>query len=171
MDEIDRLGLVILDGAQKNFVAFEQLAGSTRLGTIVFATVLMLAVLTALGIYLYIIRTKNRQEQAMQDALREALASAQNANDAKSRFLSNMSHDIRTPMNAIIGMTAIAGMNLEEPAKVKDCLNKISVSSKHLLGPVSYTHLVVLIATMMWLFFGFSIDFFLDWRFMYFFFI
>ena len=137
LDEIDRLGLVILDGAQKNFVAFEQLAGSTRLGTIVFATVLMLAVLTALGIYLYIIRTKNRQEQAMQDALREALASAQNANDAKSRFLSNMSHDIRTPMNAIIGMTAIAGMNLEEPAKVKDCLNKISVSSKHLLGLIN----------------------------------
>ena len=44
----------------------------------------------------------------MQDALREALASAQNANDA-NRFLSNMSHDIRTPMNAIIGMTAIVG--------------------------------------------------------------
>ena len=55
------------------------------------------------------------------------------ANLAKSNFLSSMSHDIRTPMNAIIGMTAIARANLHEPEKVNGCLGKINVSSMHLL--------------------------------------
>ncbi len=58
---------------------------------------------------------------------------AQNANLAKSRFLSSMSHDIRTPMNAIIGMTTIATNNLDNKEKLKECLNKINSSSNHLL--------------------------------------
>ncbi len=56
------------------------------------------------------------------------------ANKAKSEFLSNMSHDIRTPMNGIVGMTAIAVANINDTARVKDCLTKITISSKHLLG-------------------------------------
>ncbi len=56
---------------------------------------------------------------------------------AKSAFLANMSHDMRTPMNAIIGMTSIAGAHADEPDTVRDCLKKISFSSSHLLGLIN----------------------------------
>lgn len=67
-------------------------------------------------------------------ALKEAYEAADRASRAKTEFLSNMSHDIRTPMNAIIGMTAIAGANIENQDRVLDCLSKITQSSRHLLG-------------------------------------
>lgn len=59
-------------------------------------------------------------------ALKEAYQTAENASRAKTDFLSNMSHDIRTPMNAIIGLTAIAGANIENQDKVIECLGKIT---------------------------------------------
>ena len=68
-----------------------------------------------------------------QQELKEALVAAHTANEAKSAFLSQMSHDIRTPMNAIIGMTTIARQNIENKVKTLDCLNKIGSSSAHLL--------------------------------------
>lgn len=70
-------------------------------------------------------------------SLREARLEAERANRAKSEFLSNMSHDIRTPMNAISGMTAIAVANIDNPETVKDCLGKITTSNKHLLGLIN----------------------------------
>lgn len=73
------------------------------------------------------------EERKTKRALQTALASAEQANRAKSDFLSAMSHDIRTPMNAIMGMTALAIAHLDDPARIEDCLQKISVSSKHLL--------------------------------------
>ena len=74
--------------------------------------------------------------QQMKD-LRRAMKEAERANRAKSEFLSNMSHDIRTPMNAIVGMTAIAEAHLDNMAQVKDCLRKIELSSRHLLGLIN----------------------------------
>lgn len=71
------------------------------------------------------------------EMLREALDMAECANRAKSDFLSRMSHDIRTPMNAIIGMVDIANTNLSNPLKIQDCLKKISLSSQHLLGLIN----------------------------------
>lgn len=68
-----------------------------------------------------------------QEALRDALALAEEANAAKSDFLSRMSHDIRSPLNVIIGMTEIAAANLDKPEKIQDCLRKTEVSSKFLL--------------------------------------
>ncbi|MCI2048555.1 MAG: response regulator [Lachnospiraceae bacterium] len=65
--------------------------------------------------------------------LAASLKEATQASKAKSDFLSSMSHDIRTPMNAIVGMTAIARRSIEEPEQVKDCLNKIDLASRHLL--------------------------------------
>lgn len=62
---------------------------------------------------------------------------ASRANKAKSEFLSNMSHDIRTPMNAIVGMTAIAAANIDDKMQVQNSLKKISLSSKHLLGLIN----------------------------------
>lgn len=76
-------------------------------------------------------------EYSQQQSLQQALLSAQTANAAKSRFLSNMSHDIRTPINGIVGMTAIAERNAENPERVRDCLNKISISSRHLIGLIN----------------------------------
>lgn len=67
-------------------------------------------------------------------ALREACEAANNANASKSEFLSRMSHDIRTPMNGIIGMTAIAGTYIDDREKVSDCLDKITASSQQLLA-------------------------------------
>lgn len=69
--------------------------------------------------------------------LRMALDEAEQANHAKSDFLSRMSHDIRTPLNAIIGMTEIADAHLGEPEKIHDCHKKIALSSQHLLGLVN----------------------------------
>ena len=62
---------------------------------------------------------------------------ARKAAALKARFLSNMSHDIRTPMNAIVGLTAIAGANIESQDRVIECLSKITKSSRHLLGLIN----------------------------------
>ncbi len=69
--------------------------------------------------------------------LNEARDEAVNANKAKSEFLSNMSHDIRTPMNAIVGMTAIATANIDDKQQLMNCLKKITLSSRHLLGLIN----------------------------------
>lgn len=79
---------------------------------------------------------KEKEEQA-RNLLKEMCDVAVHANAAKSEFLSRMSHDIRTPMNAIIGMTAIAGTHLDEPERVSDCLAKITTSSRHLLSLIN----------------------------------
>ena len=72
--------------------------------------------------------------QELNAKLQVAVEKAESANRAKSTFLSNMSHDIRTPMNAIVGLTAIAGANIESQDRVIECLSKITKSSRHLLG-------------------------------------
>ena len=79
---------------------------------------------------------KKRQEQLMRDAL----AAAQAANRAKSDFLSRMSHDIRTPMNAIIGMSAIGQLKLDERDAVRNCFTKIDASCRYLLSLINDIH-------------------------------
>ncbi|PNV62781.1 hybrid sensor histidine kinase/response regulator [Clostridium sp. chh4-2] len=74
------------------------------------------------------------KEWEQRENLEQALIAANSANIAKSNFLSNMSHDIRTPMNAILGMAAIAERYAKDPEKVTSCMKKISYSSKHLLS-------------------------------------
>ncbi len=71
------------------------------------------------------------------EALKKALEEAEKANSAKSDFLSRMSHDIRTPMNAILGMTTIAASHIHDPERIQDCLGKITVSSKLLLSLIN----------------------------------
>ena len=73
----------------------------------------------------------------MNQALSEAVRAAETANKAKSTFLSNMSHDIRTPMNAIIGFTTLAVSNIDDKKKVRDYLGKILSSSNHLLSLIN----------------------------------
>lgn len=76
---------------------------------------------------------KARQEQL----LRDALSSAEEASRAKSDFLSRMSHDIRTPMNAIIGMTTLGLLKLDDPSNVRNCMSKIDASSRYLLSLIN----------------------------------
>lgn len=84
-------------------------------------------------IFVLYYRASQKQLKVLDAVSKEAVR----ASRAKSDFLSNMSHDIRTPMNAIVGMTAIAEANVEDTNRVKDCLSKISSSSKHLLGLIN----------------------------------
>ena len=79
------------------------------------------------------LKASNDALEASRGALENALAEANSANAAKTRFLSQMSHDIRTPLNGIIGMTDIAADNVEDPGCVSDALGKIRHSSDHLL--------------------------------------
>ena len=79
-------------------------------------------------------RTSDRN---MNQALSEAVRAAETANKAKSTFLSNMSHDIRTPMNAIIGFTTLAVSNIDDRERVRDYLGKILSSSNHLLSLIN----------------------------------
>ena len=76
-------------------------------------------------------------EMEQRKLLEYALAQAQHANAAKTTFLSNMSHDIRTPMNAIMGFSTIAASHLNNTERVKDCLEKIMSSSAHLLSLIN----------------------------------
>ncbi|MBQ3860090.1 MAG: response regulator, partial [Clostridia bacterium] len=80
---------------------------------------------------------KNRELAESKEALSEALSAAEHANRAKTVFLNNMSHDIRTPMNAIVGFTALAASHIDNRAQVQDYLGKISVSSQHLLSLIN----------------------------------
>lgn len=77
------------------------------------------------------------QQAEMNAALQEAAQAAKEASRAKTVFLSHMSHDIRTPINGIMGMTDIAVRNLGDTGRVADCLGKITMSSKHLLSLVN----------------------------------
>ncbi|XCP85939.1 response regulator [Roseburia hominis] len=88
-------------------------------------------------VLLYIFWRYLRMTAAQIQELQEAREMAVEANKSKSEFLSNMSHDIRTPMNAIVGMTSIALANINNPQRVQDCLKKIVLSSRHLLGLIN----------------------------------
>lgn len=91
-----------------------------------------------LAIGLLKVLDSQRAEQARQEQLlRDALASAKAANQAKSDFLSRMSHDIRTPMNAIVGMSTIGQLKLDDRRSIQDCFCKIDASSRYLLSLIN----------------------------------
>ena len=91
----------------------------------------------AVGIGFANVDEQTRESMAQNQALAYALNQAQQANISKTTFLSNMSHDIRTPMNAIIGFTTMALRNFENQVQVKDSLEKVLTSGKHLLGLIN----------------------------------
>ena len=105
--------------------------GSQRIWTsLAGCGILVLATLLVFAMYF---RLSLKQMSELDKVRKEA----EHASQAKSEFLANMSHDIRTPMNAIVGMTAIATTNIDKPEQVKDCLRKITLSSRHLLGLIN----------------------------------
>lgn len=93
----------------------------------------MMILFTMLVIFVMYYRLSKQQMKELDKKERAAVR----ANRAKSEFLSSMSHDIRTPMNAIIGMTEIAMRNVQDAVRVEDCLKKVRLSSKHLLGLIN----------------------------------
>lgn len=99
---------------------------------VIWVCILLLSVVYGIVFTLYIIISR-RQIKVLEALEQKAVA----ASKAKSEFLSNMSHDIRTPMNAIIGMTNIASANLDNRDKTEECLRKISQASSHLLSLIN----------------------------------
>lgn len=97
---------------------------------------LILCITVLIGVLIIFILYYRLSQQQMFE-LDQARREAAKANKAKSEFLSSMSHDIRTPMNGIVGMTAIAMANIDNTERVKDCLEKITLSSRHLLGLIN----------------------------------
>lgn len=94
---------------------------------------LFVILLTMLVIFVLYYRLSRQQVEELDKAKEEA----ERANKAKSEFLSSMSHDIRTPMNAILGMTEIALKNVKDTERVEECLKKVKLSGKHLLGLIN----------------------------------
>ncbi len=112
--------------------------GSTR-RFFIFLGILLILDFSCLVFYLTDNRNRKLMEQKEESnrVLKEAAEEARSANKAKSEFLSHMSHDIRTPINGIMGMTEIALKNVSDAARVEDCLGKISNSSQHLLSLIN----------------------------------
>ncbi len=105
----------------------------SRQSLMVFILGCVIILLALIFVFVRYFNLNNRQMAQLEEAKQQAI----HANKSKSEFLSNMSHDIRTPMNAIVGMTAIAQANIDNKSRVQDCLKKISVSSRHLLGLIN----------------------------------
>ena len=104
---------------------------SSRISSFVICSLVMFV--TVVIIFVLYFRFTQKQVDLLEAARTEAVK----ANKAKSEFLSNMSHDIRTPMNAIIGMTTIAAADIDNKQQVRNCLRKIALSGKHLLGLIN----------------------------------
>ncbi len=83
------------------------------------------------------ISAEREKELEAKEALEKAYEAANKANASKSAFLNNMSHDIRTPMNAIVGFSAIASAHIDDRERVQDCISKITASSNHLLSIIN----------------------------------
>lgn len=108
----------------------ESLDRNTTVATMLVSAIIFIVILLIFYIYF---KMTCQQLNDLKQAREEALA----ATRAKSVFLSNMSHDIRTPMNAIVGMTAIAITHIDDKEQVQNCLKKITLSGRHLLGLIN----------------------------------
>ncbi|WP_270299150.1 response regulator, partial [Eggerthella sinensis] len=137
IEDLLGLDIGILDQSTASVEELYTVVTDVGMQTIAWAVALMAGVTVSVGAYLVLIRRNRKSEDKLRADLQEALALAQTASAAKSQFLSNMSHDIRTPMNAIVGLTSIAEAHLEEPEHVAVCLDRIKTSSRHLLSLIN----------------------------------
>ncbi len=138
--------LMLLIPAEYVAVSTMNMMNSTLRVEIIFMTILLLVMALTIMSIVKVQRSNqlvkmeqqnNRDQQRLRRIAEDALNAAESASKAKSTFLSNMSHDIRTPMNAIIGFTTLAIANIENTDRVKDCLGKILASSNHLLSLIN----------------------------------
>ena len=103
----------------------------------IICAVILLSLVALFLRYFTLNRAQVKELEEARRSAEEARRSAEKASKSKGEFLSNMSHDIRTPMNAIVGMTAIATAHMDDPQQVSNCLKKITMSSRHLLGLIN----------------------------------
>jgi len=103
----------------------------------IVCTVILLSLIAVFLRYFTLNRAQMKELEEARQSAEEARQEAEIASKSKGEFLSNMSHDIRTPMNAIVGMTAIAMAHMDDPQQVQNCLKKITLSSRHLLGLIN----------------------------------
>lgn len=111
----------------------EPIVKMDNLRILVIISGMTLILMSMIAVFVLYYRLSQQQIRELDRVRKEAV----HANRAKSDFLSNMSHDIRTPMNAIIGMTEIALKHKQDEERVEECLKKIKLSSKHLLGLIN----------------------------------
>lgn len=105
---------------------------------IAYVLAFMLLLFLVIGLFAYHINQKiNEIQMENRKKLQQAMDNEQKANRAKTNFLSSMSHDIRTPMDAVMGMMNLAKKNLDQPKKAEACLDKAMISGKHLLTLIS----------------------------------
>lgn len=149
-EEFDKIAEIVVDAMRKGLPGFESVSRMPRKdGTFLWIKVVGTftnevrdGIPVLYVVYTDITDVIEQQElskrlEERSEMLRVALDEAEHANHAKSEFLSRMSHDIRTPLNAIIGMTEIADAHLDDPEKIQDCHRKITLSSQHLLGLIN----------------------------------
>ena len=142
--------LSMYENAQRKVTVMDFIKDNLLTATLVFTSVFLIVLLLVLGLLSKsrLAEARARQEanrsrelnkklQESHQELETALLRAESANAAKTTFLNNMSHDIRTPMNAIIGFTSLAASHLDNKDKVKEYLSKISTSSEHLLSLIN----------------------------------
>lgn len=125
------IGALCMEMDMEDTYSFLAKSKRTTLGTACIAGVILLFM--CIGACM-ILRKYKEQERKRQEMLRDAAEAAQRANRAKSTFLFNMSHDIRTPMNAILGYTELADKSLEDPGKLKDYHRKIRICGQKMLA-------------------------------------
>ncbi|MCM1055311.1 MAG: response regulator [Bacteroides sp.] len=138
---INHISDEVITGTMLQYASIDKSAQFTlleffeRYAYLIVIVLILFVSLIALAFALYIKKSRAyaREQEQMQLSLKEALKMADSANKAKTNFLSSMSHDIRTPMNAIVGMTDIAKKHTDDKEKLEDCLDKITLSSQHLL--------------------------------------
>ncbi len=115
----------------------ESLGTRSLVASAAVCAVILLALIAMFLRYFTLNRAQMKELEEARHLAEEARKEAEIASKSKGEFLSNMSHDIRTPMNAIVGMTAIATAHMDDPQQVQNCLKKITISSRHLLGLIN----------------------------------
>ena len=127
----------IIGSSHQSFDALFELAVKACAETALYATVLMAGVLAVLAVFLVTLRRRNAERDRLKKNLEAALETARHASQAKSQFLASVSHDIRTPCSAIVGLTEIAERHVGEKDRVEECLSKITLSSHHLISLIN----------------------------------
>ena len=115
----------------------ESLGTRSIVASMVVCAVILLALSVVFMRYSALNQAQVKELEEAKHQADVARREAEIASKSKGEFLSNMSHDIRTPMNAIVGMTAIATAHIDDPQQVQNCLKKITMSSRHLLGLIN----------------------------------
>ncbi len=137
IDSLLTANAVVLESTNRSIDEISSTVDNSINQTISISCLLITGGVIALISYAVMLYARRKQEKRLQQDLETALEEAQKANLSKTTFLSNISHDIRTPLNAIIGLTAIANAHPDDPDKLRECLSRVGISSRNLLSLIN----------------------------------